>query len=448
MNNKSDFIQYLTGKKKKQAYIDTSIELLDSLEKMLGDNPPSTDIIDAFVKSRWCGYVSKDRATYQILNDYADFCEKTWTQFTDAFNNHIRETFEGEARKAMKIYKKALVPIPKDTVIAPGFLNGLTNDEFVTAFTHLQQFIRAIYDDIEGGSPFKWGWPGYRAIAAEGINQNRVMMVLSALVNSGHIDNDVLIVDKQCFGGHDICKPVVKAKLMLEGFAKTGLYFNALDNKDKATFTVSCPDIPKLITVLNAYFQRRHDDSSKHVHIFSYRFVEDPLVQDRESFFLAKTDGMPKNLKEIYYWLYDEAIKHGFTPTGNENMGCYSYKKGSKEWLLLGSGSSYHEDEFLHSPNYALAAKPRFHHVFKTHPEKISALKKKFPDSFGRTWTQCWKCKAKSDECKNRVKFELADRDYYHCGRGYLYFHDPDLDDVKAILELYKWENGIYSRSV
>jgi len=166
-------------------------------------------------------------------------------------------------------------------------------------------------------------------------------------------------------------------------------------------------------------------------------------MQTREVFFLAKTDGEPEQLRRIYYWLYDEALKHGFSPTGCEYMGCYSYKKDFKEWLLLGNGSSYHEDEFLHSPDYALAAKARFLRVFQTHPEKIADLMQKFPDSFGRPWTKCYKCKAKAEDCNNRISFKKGNNDYHHCGRAYLYFHDPTFEDVKAILELYKIENKI-----
>jgi len=60
---------------------------------MLGSEPPSSEVIDTFVRSKWSGYVSRDKATYQILNDYADFCEKEYPLFTDAFREHVRETF-------------------------------------------------------------------------------------------------------------------------------------------------------------------------------------------------------------------------------------------------------------------------------------------------------------------------------------------------------------------
>ena len=161
-------------------------------------------------------------------------------------------------------------------------------------------------------------------------------------------------------------------------------------------------------------------------------------------FFLAKTDSEPEQRREMYYWLYDEAVKHKFSPMGYENMGCYVYKKGKEEWLLLGGGSSYHEDEFLHSVKYALAAKARFHHVFQTHPEKIDDLRKRFPDSFGRPWTECFHCKADYNICKNRVTFEKDGKDYHHCGTKHLlYFHDPDIEGLKVILDLYKSENKI-----
>ena len=272
------------------------------------------------------------------------------------------------------------------------------------------------------------------------------MIILEAMVGSGQMDGNALVVDKKRFGRHSICKPIVKTNLMLEGFMRTGLHIEGLGDKKTTTFSVSCPDTPNLIYVLCSYFKRRPDDCKNHVHAFSYRFIENPDMQTRETFFLAKTDGEPEQLREIYYWLYDEAVKHGFAPQSNENMGCYSYKRGKDEWLLLGSGHSYHEDEFLHSPNYKLAAKVRFHRVFKTHPEKIENLRKRFPDSFGRPWTQCFKCKTNPDDCKNRVTFKKGNNDYHHCGtKHHLYFHDPNFDDVKAILELHKIENSMKS---
>jgi hypothetical protein len=40
----------------------------------------------------------------------------------------------------------------------------------------------AVYDAIEHGSPFKWGWPDWKALIWCGIIHNRVIMVLNAWV--------------------------------------------------------------------------------------------------------------------------------------------------------------------------------------------------------------------------------------------------------------------------
>ena len=448
MENTQAFLHYLAAKGKNQSYLDMSRELTDSLRGALGKEPPSSEAIDRFVRKRWSGYVSRDKDTYQILNEYADFCETETPLFANAFREHVRATFEGEARKAVRAYKKAIVPIPQDTTIDPSLLGGLTNDEFVKAFRSLQKLICAIYDDIECGSPFDWGWPDWRAMTADGLEQNRVMLVLAALADSGFREGDTLVVDQKRFSRHPVCKPIAKTKRMLEKFVTQGFRIENLNHKSAASFVGSYPGAPHLIFVFCAYFKNRSNAGHKnHTRVFSYRFVESPAVQDHETFFLAKTDGEPEPLREIYYWLYSEAVKHGFSPQGHENMGCYVYQNDKKEWLLLGGGSSYHEDEFLHSPNYKLAAKVRFHHVFETHPEGIHYLRKRFPDSFGRPWTQCFRCKAGYDNCKNRVTFKKNGHDYHHCGtKHHLYFHDPALDDLKVILELYKSENKIAPR--
>jgi hypothetical protein len=396
MDNKEQFIQHLNQKGKKKEYVEKSKDLLKNIQ-------PTAITIDKLVRNRWNGYVSRDKETYQILNDYADFCEKSHPDFTAAFHEHISKTFEGEAHKAIKAYKKALVPIPVDTRINPNLLNGLTNAAFVEAYNSLHNFIHSVYDAIEKGSPFEWGWPDWRGITADGLNHNLVMEALNTLANK--------------------TKPTAKLKQTIKKLDEMGLK-NLLND-------------PNLNTVFNAYFKQQ---KSEH-RIFSHRFVEDPATQPRETFFLAKTDGEPEERREIYYWLYDEAVKNGCTPTGNEEMGCYLYRKDKKTWLLLGSGHSYHEDAFLHSPPYAMAAKAKFHRVFYTHPEKMDYLIKRFPESFGRPWAWCFHGKVNSGGCKNNVTVKINDRDYNHCGlHHYLYFHDPTFEDVKAIMELFKLE--------
>jgi len=453
MTNTCEYLEYLAIKRRKKDYIYKCETMLNWLEKKLNGQPPTTEALRELVKRRWCGYVDRDKNTFQILSDYANFCEHSNPAFFDTFNNFIKETFEGEARKAMKAYKDTMVFIPANTKISPIYLNGLTNDEFVNAFKALQKFLYAVYDAIGHGSPFNWGWPDWNAITGYGIIHNRVIIALNAMVECGYAENGRLVVDKKRFDEHAkkhaddqiVCKPPEKTEQLLKGLAQMGLHIEGLSDGKSPQFSVSFPSHPNVATVLCSYFGIRSNGATQHIRYFSYRFVEDPATQTHETFFLAKTDGEPEHLREIYYWLYDQAIKHGFIPTGEEKIFCYLYKKGSKEWLLLGKGSSYHEEEFLHSINYSIAAKFGFPKLYYTHPEKIDALKKRFPASFLTWWGVCHQCKAKKgklEECKHRVIFD-NDNPSFRCIKGYHYFHDPSFDDVKTMLELYKLENNI-----
>jgi len=453
MRNTREFMQYLAGKKKKQDYIDERVRFINWFYDELEGKSPTVESIGAFVRNRWCGYVSKDKSTFQKLSEYADFCEPVNPAFSNAFHEFISETFGGEARKAMKSYKDSMVFIPANTKINPVHLNGLTNDEFVNAFKALQEFLHTVYDAIEHGLPSDWGWPDWHDLTWYGIIHNRVVMVLNALVECGHAENNILIVDKRRFAEHAkkradeqiVCKPPEKTKLLLEELIKIGLHIEGLNDTNVPFFSVSFPDNPHVITVLCTYFKERNEKTTNHIRYFSYRFMQDPAAQSHETFFLAKTDGEPKHLREIYYWLYDEAVKYGFCPAGEEKMYCYLYKKGSKEWLLLGKGSSYHEEEFLHSANHAISAKFSFPKIYHTHPEKIEWLKKRFPASFATRWGGCHRCKEKKgklEECKHRVIINQGNS-HYTCLRGCFYFHDPTFDDVKAFLEIYKLENNI-----
>jgi hypothetical protein len=291
-----------------------------------------------------------------------------------------------------------------------------------------------VYDAVEKGSPFKWGWPDWKGITAEGINHNRVLMTLDALAQSSRMENGVLVADKGEFAKFTVCKPMAKAKQMLAGLEKSGLQTKGLDDKNAPVFTVEYPANPAMLTVLYAYFQKNRGAHR----ILSHRFAEDPAAQPRETYFLAKTDGEPEERRTVYYWLYDEAVKHGYTPAERDHMGCYLYTKGTRIFMLLGGGHSYHEDDFLHTPPYKMAAKVQYLKVFDTHPGKIDALMKRFPDSFGRPWTQCYTCKKNFRECTNRINFPRVRKYYYHCGHHHhLYFHDPAFEDVQAIYELF-----------
>ncbi|MCL2363436.1 MAG: hypothetical protein FWC71_02100 [Defluviitaleaceae bacterium] len=453
MQSAQNFKQYLTEKKKSKKYIDERVGFTAWFLADLKGEPPTFELIDKFIKDRWCGYVSKDKNHFQFLNDYADFCELTDPTFTNTYRAYIRETFESEARKAMKSYKDAMVFIPSDTKINPIHLNGLSNAAFVDAFKSFQEFLYTTYDAIEQSSPFDWGWPDWKELTWYGIIHNRVIMLLNALVECGRAEDNILTIEKHRLTEHAkkrgdeqlICKSPENTKLLLKGLTKTGLHIEGLNDASAPSFNVSFPNHPNIITILCAYFKERNPKTTNHIRYFSYRFMQDPAMQTHETFFLAKTDSEPQHLREIYYWLYDQAIQHGFIPTGQEKMYCCLYKKGTKEWLLTGKGSSYHEEEFLHSADHKISVKLALPKIYHTHPDKIDWLKERFPDSFNTRWGGCHHCKEKKgtmNECKHRVIVN-PNNPHYRCIKGYLYFHDPTFDDVRVLLDMYRLENNI-----
>ena len=99
------FLQHLAEKGKKQAYIDTLDWRWNRILDALRIEPASAQVIDNLVRGIWSGYVGRDRLVYKFLSNYADFCKANYPSFTAAFNEHVRDTFEGAAQKAMKEYK-------------------------------------------------------------------------------------------------------------------------------------------------------------------------------------------------------------------------------------------------------------------------------------------------------------------------------------------------------
>jgi len=448
------FPEYLTGKGMKPPYIQKSMALADKFHAMLCNDSPSTEVIAEFINDVKRNGVKGDstgwgenatKTAYQFLDKYAEFCGEA-SLFAAAYRKHICETFEEPARNAVNGYKKAMVFIPEDTEIDPYFLDGLSNDEFVTAFKALQQLVYDIYEEIERTSPFDWGWQGWQDIAAYGVWHNRIWGLLGVLAEIGHLDGNILVVDKKKLNDHDIAKQQnqlnskAKANMIIAGFMDMGLLIEGFDDKKAETFMVSCPDTPNLITVLNAYFKERRRECCKcrkadvypcmkdcyvtfvghHKQIFSYRFVEQhpPNTHDTEVLFMAVTDSAPEALRKIQYYLHDEATKHGYkippwTPAHGGSIQYWNYTDnwGSKMWLTVSSGTSWMDFFYMLSMN-KWTLKTKFKRILKKYPDKADWLDSTYPGMFNR-----------SD--------------------GTLIMQNPTFEDVEIILEFYKLENNI-----
>jgi len=336
---------------------------------------------------------------------------------------------------------------------------GLTQEEFISAFRALQQFLYAIYENIERTSPFEWGWQSNANDESfYGADQNRIMNMLIALAKNSEFVDDELKVSKRKF---------LPGK---NNFSDIGLIFEGLKDKKSDIYTISYPDTPNMLRVFKSYFKERRRvcckchkvdnypcmDNCPQTYIsyhqlfgtFSYRFIEQfpANIDDSEIFFLAFTDSMPKDLQEIFYYLHNETTEYGFRikPWTTCHNGVLRYWNYMENWrrmsfLPIGSGT-YWGDAFssLQSGQWEIRplfdTPPIFKRIFKTHPEEANELVARFPKVFLNA--KCNNCN--KNDCKNRIDKQ----ENIFCAKM-IRFENPDLDDVKFILKLYKIEHNI-----
>ena len=445
-DSKATFVEYLTEKGVKPPTVEKYLMLSSKLQAAPDTTQFINDIIYNGINGDGVGQgTGAAKTAYQFMDDYAAFCGKS-SAAAAAYRRHLRQAFEEPARKAVNGYKEAMVFIPENTIIDPYFLDGLSNDEFVAALKALQWLVYGIYEEIERTSPFEWGWQGWQDMAAYGIWHNRIMGLLGAFTESGNLDGNALVVSKKKLWQHDIVKKQnqinnrAKTNMIIAGLMDMGFSIEGFDDKKCDTFTVSCPDTPNLIAVLAAYFKERRRECCKchksnmypcrencdvtiighHKQIFSYRFVEKhpSHTHDTEVLMMAVTDSAPAELRHILMYLHDEADRHGYkippwTPAhgGAIQHWRYSENWGAKMWLTVGSGTSWMD--FFYTQSFGKwTLKTTFERVFKKYPEQAKALAEMFPQGFDPS-------------------------------SGVFTLENPNLDEVKAVLEWYKLENNI-----
>jgi len=141
------------------------------------------------------------------------------------------------------------------------------------------------------------------------------------------LDGDTLVVNKKSYFASDHRKPQDRALLLIKGIAQYGFNIDGSEDKKVAVFTVSCPDSPDVMRVVQSYFRSRphlencHNCTTdcdeqahcwrtiyfRHTKLISHRFVEMGESVDFPSPFsmthigknelLARTDFLPKHLR-------------------------------------------------------------------------------------------------------------------------------------------------------
>jgi len=438
----------------------------NKLEKLLDSRPIIPEMVDDFFRSVRHNWRIQDRLeAYEALQEYTDRIEAEQPNVADSLRGGYKLSFETKARTGAKESLRQIVKIPPDTKIDPAYLRELNNDDFVAAFDTFQEFLIACYSDI-ARAPFEWGYPSSHkklksVDSPDRYGDRRLRNILSNLFSCGEFDGYNLTVNKKKFFKNVYLSSYRETTLMLEGLANMGLISENVESKSKS-FSVYFPDNPNMLIIVPLFSSsgecRRCYENCSHMGkcywnypltrntSFSYRFFEDKTTQTHEAEFLIAMDSLPENLREIHFWLYEEAKKIGydFNPFDATSNGCILYRKGwwgGKNLPLVGaydiSGSRLEGNKF--------AAITKYKRLFKAYPTEIAKLMEKFPDAIGNRAYDCpLYCNMEAENiCKKAHLYKIDGVNYHSCGHKSFLFMEPTFDDIKLIVELWKLENRI-----
>ena len=437
MLNKQGYYDYLIAKKRNEKVMSERMWRCDEFIEFLTKNGVTNeitldDIINFIRPPSRTNRGGEINSRNDFIADYAEFAKsEEANSFPETANNYFRRLHEINAAEFADTRIKSILPAPKNFKVNPKHLTNLTNDEFVAAFTDLQQTIIAIMQDIKK-SPHEWG------------NFNGIVHIIFAFVMDGTHHDGTITVNAKKFFARNIVKRFNKYDTLtklVNGLKNLGFHIEGYHKKAEE-FTVTHLDNPAAITALYAFVSEV--DSTKQdwewgepLKGFTYRLVEDPAAQKYESLYHAFMDCESPKLQEIRTWWRAEAEKYGFSYTGWMN-----FTKGSKKFLPLGE------------ENGIIGTKASFIKAWETHPEKMQKLADRFPKVFNLDKPDmCCKTdsphqfadssEASGKRCAFRMKFTYNGETYRRCGLENFKFHDLNLDDVKAILEMYLIENKI-----
>jgi len=435
------YIEYLKNNKSKKINDERTL-IVSQLQDFLIDKnlTGTTDDIKEFFQSKSWSLVEFGK-THYCMEEYITFIMKECKEpearvLANAINDFMQASYEQTARDYVKERQNNILLIPDDVKINPACRGELTDEEFTTAFRELQRLIINIYDDIYN-APFDWGYPDFYIT---GGYYNRVKDILFALFLYGECNNGILSVDGKMFFINTSVKRHKKIEKMIEGFTQKGFVFCGYDKK-AVKFIVSYPENPHVIIVLNAYLKcAAIMPGNWLIGIFKdslcYRLIEAP--QKYEAVFLAKMDMSSEAIRQIQYYLYNEAAKYGYKIDVHEpiQQGCILYKKGNKSFLLVGETNV----SGIPIERGMVSAKVTFRKAFNLAPKKFEALAKKFPTVLK---SNCRGCTSFDKNCQWRICYEINGKTNYNCTYTSFVFRNLKLDDVKDILELFIIENKI-----
>ena len=439
MLDRQKYSEYLLKKTKNAKVIDDNLRLFGVLEETIsksGVKAPADvneKIVADFIDCLGWSMVERQKG-FDFIDGFASFIRSGQTELNpiaDAISAFSMRWFEDSGKTAASSRRKTIVPIPADAVIDSRCLAGLTNAQFVDAFSELQKLVCAMYDDI-GKDPFGWGYPDF--YTTEGY-YNILIDFLFGFVTAGNCADGVITVKGKDFRSLTSVKRHKKHETVIAGLNKMGFDISGFDKK-ATVFTVAYPTNPHVVTVLNSYVSNLDETSASWSmgtprYSLSHRFIEDAATQKYETVFHAAMDLSSERLRQMQYWLHGEAEKYGFKIDNARPLdkNCICYQKGSKQFLLVGE-REYDGADGIYS-------KVIFRDVFEKERDKMAELSRRFPDTLKSNCRMC------SSECVMRITYDIEGEIRRNCAYNSFFFDGLTLDDVKDLAALHIAENKI-----
>jgi len=458
---------YGENKEDHKRHVWCSGEMADKINELIfhNDGETSIELLAQVIPSmpqrfsRWF-----EKISHKFFFELADFLKLdagdaelyTLLQHVKSYQTIL---FQNRAARVVRNLRDEMLPIPQTAQIEPQWLGELTNEQFVQAFGELQGIFIGAYIDIEQDA-FSWGFPS--AYSTEPDLRRRLGDVMVTLGCTSAIKNNVLTVESVHFKG--MLKNRRKIPQVIAGLQSLGLEFGGYTPKAE-TFTVAYPDNPHVIWVLKQYaerycqgFCRRCQGCTRaqgkcpkrglemtHHQLCSYRYMENTAHQHASVPFHVETDRFNDFDRDIVLWLYDNAEDYGYQLNPRRDhchdMLAFSRTDAVKccdrsKCILFGYKDDKHIERYL-------ALRIRLANAFSAAPSKISALAKRFPQTFQSFDDEENSSSCCHDRpCNGRHYFTVNGEQRYVCKHSSFIFREPNADDVKSIMELLQYEQN------
>lgn len=338
-----------------------------------------------------------------------------------------------DCQPCLEMRRNKIIPIPEGCVIDPARLNGLSNDDYVSAFRKLQSVMSDLYQDAID-DPSAWGYsPDVTGTAAN----NRITDLLEAWISEGEVVGQELHVSVE--GLKNKIKKHKKNKLMMEQIGKYG--FEIVSEKGADCHVIRFPECPDVLRVLQSYIQAAwdamaptkptlHGGMKSLVGCFFYRLVEDKQYQKYDTIFHVMTESFTEEARQMCVALYEEASRRGCAYVAYFNE-CYHQIDFSKFMYLMFDFDT--KEVYTRMILHKLVTPERIQLLY----DLPAHLQESFKAS---TCTFCGGSKSPDKPCNMRICYAWQGEEKQGCAYHSFKFPNLKMEDLPYLYRIYDAE--------